>query len=174
MAWTAYTIQRALQDYSSTNGWVKRKRGRQKKKWTDHITEWTNKIFAETQEVAHNRELWTQLVQQSLTVADLRPRNGIVRRRCFGDGRFGDEMWNVFSFGMSPKCKSSHYRCEACRRKIRSTTCPNRTAMRAVYPNVHTLIKSKLITSCTTAFDWIAIALITLYHNVKVNYSKSI
>jgi len=28
----------------------------------------------------------------------------------FGDRRFGDEMWNVFSFGMSPKCKSSHWR----------------------------------------------------------------
>jgi len=27
-------------------------------------------------------------------------RNGTVRRH-----RFGDEIWNVFSFGMSPKCK---------------------------------------------------------------------
>jgi len=36
-------------------------------------------------------------------------------------------MWNVFSFGMSPKCKSSHCRREACRREIRSSTCPNRT-----------------------------------------------
>ena len=83
-------------------------------------------------------------------------------------------MWNVISLGMSPKCKSSHCRCEACRRKIRSSTCPNRTAMRAIHPNVHILIKSMLTTSCTTAFDWIAIALITLYRNVKVNYSKSI
>jgi len=49
--------------------------------------------------------------------------------RRFDDGRFGNEMWNVFSFGMSPKCKRSHWRCEACRRKIRSSTCPNRTAM---------------------------------------------
>ena len=30
-------------------------------------------------------------------------RNGPVRRL-----RFGDEMWNMFSFGMSPKCISSH------------------------------------------------------------------
>ena len=59
--------------------------------------------------------------------------------------------WNVCSFGMSPKCKSSHCRREACRRKIRSSTCPNRTAMRAVYPNIRTLIKSMLTTSCTTA-----------------------
>jgi len=50
------------------------------------------------------------------------PRNETFRRRRFGDGRFGDEMWNVFSFGMSPKCKSSHCRREACRRKIRSST----------------------------------------------------
>ena len=47
-----------------------------------------------------------------------------LRRRRFVDGRFGDEMWNVVSFGMSPKCKSSHCRREACRRKIRSSTCP--------------------------------------------------
>ena len=32
--------------------------------------------------------------------------SGTVRRRRFGDGRFGDVMWNVFSFGMSPKCKT--------------------------------------------------------------------
>jgi len=51
----------------------KRKRGRQKKKWTDNITEWTKKTFAETQAVAHNRELWIQLVRQSLTVEPLRP-----------------------------------------------------------------------------------------------------
>jgi len=50
----------------------KRKRGRQKKKWTVNITEWTKKTFAETQAVAHNRKLWTQLVQQSSTVATLR------------------------------------------------------------------------------------------------------
>jgi len=76
-------------------------------------------------------------------------RNGTVRRRRFGDERFGDEMWNVFSLGMSPKCKSSHSRHEACRRKIWSKACPNRTTMRAVYPNVHTLIQSMLTTSCT-------------------------
>jgi len=72
-------------------------------------------------------------------------RNGTVRRRCFSNGRFGDEMWNVFSFGMSPKCKSLHCRCEVCRRKIQSSTCPNHTAMRAVYPNIRTLIKLMLM-----------------------------
>ena len=51
----------------------KRKRRRQKKKWIGNITEWTKKTFAETQAVTHNRELWTQLVHQSLTVAPLRP-----------------------------------------------------------------------------------------------------
>jgi len=51
----------------------KRKRGRQKRKWTHNITEWTKKTFAETQAVAHNPELWTRLVHQSLTVAPLRP-----------------------------------------------------------------------------------------------------
>jgi len=35
----------------------KRKRGRQREKWTDNITAWTKKTFAETQAVAYNREL---------------------------------------------------------------------------------------------------------------------
>jgi len=67
--------------------------------------------------------------------------------------------------------------------------------MRAVYPNVYTVIKSMLTTSCTTVSvecavyqdggvinilakslrrRAIAIALITLHHNVKVNYSINI
>ena len=68
------------------------------------------------------------------------PRNGTVRRwnvKCIF-------LWNV------TKVQISHCRREACRRKIRSSTC-NRTAMRAVYPNVHALIKSMLTISCTTA-----------------------
>ena len=43
----------------------KRRRGRQKKKWADNITEWTNKSFAETQSLAHNRQRWSQLVRSS-------------------------------------------------------------------------------------------------------------
>jgi len=61
--------------------------------------------------------------------------------------------WNVkcIFFWNVTKVQISRCRREACRRKIRSSTCTNRTAMRAVYPNVHTLIKSMLTTSCTTA-----------------------
>ncbi len=36
-----------------------RKRGRQKKKWTDNIAEWTGRSFAETQALAHNRQMWS-------------------------------------------------------------------------------------------------------------------
>ena len=61
------------------------------------------------------------------------------------------EMYFPLECYQSAKVRTS--RCEACPRKIRSCTCPNRTAMRVVYPNVHTLIKSTLKTSCTTAFD---------------------
>ena len=43
----------------------KRRRGRQKKKWTDNIAEWTGKSFAATQALAHNRQRWSQLVQRS-------------------------------------------------------------------------------------------------------------
>ena len=65
-------------------------------------------------------------------------RNGTVRLRRFGDGRFGDgrfgdEMWNIFSFGMSPKCKSSHCRREAFRRKSQSSTCPRSFQLCCIY-----------------------------------------
>jgi len=72
----------------------------------------------------------------------------------------------------------------------------NGTAMRAVYPNVHRVIKSMPTTSCANASverclsrwrcykntckitaeknNWIAVAMIALHRNVKVNYSKSI
>ena len=43
----------------------KRRRGRQKKKWTDNIEEWTGKSFAEMQALAHNRQDWSELVWKS-------------------------------------------------------------------------------------------------------------
>jgi len=46
--------------------------------------------------------------QQIACLRNNQSRNGTIRRGRFGDGRFCDEMWNVFSFGMSPKCTSSH------------------------------------------------------------------
>jgi hypothetical protein len=44
----------------------KRRRGRQKKRWTDNIVEWTGKNFAATQSLARDRHRWNQLVQRSL------------------------------------------------------------------------------------------------------------
>ena len=43
----------------------KRRRGRQRKKWADNITNWTAKTFAETQALAHDRKRWRQLVYRS-------------------------------------------------------------------------------------------------------------
>jgi len=40
-----------------------RRRGRQRKKWTDNIQEWTGMTFAATQEAAHDRERWRGLVR---------------------------------------------------------------------------------------------------------------
>ena len=40
----------------------KRRRGRQRKKWADNISEWTGKNFAATQAIAHNRTRWRELV----------------------------------------------------------------------------------------------------------------
>lgn len=42
-----------------------RRRGRQRKKWSDNITEWTRKSFAETQALAHDRVKWRELVRCS-------------------------------------------------------------------------------------------------------------
>ena len=43
-----------------------RRRGRQRKRWADNITEWTRKSFAETQAIAHDRQGWKRLVQRSI------------------------------------------------------------------------------------------------------------
>ena len=43
----------------------KRRRGRQRKKWADNITEWTGKDFATTQALAHDRKGWRKLVNRS-------------------------------------------------------------------------------------------------------------
>ena len=43
-----------------------RRRGRQKMIWSDNITEWTGKSFAETQTMAHNRQEWRELTRKSI------------------------------------------------------------------------------------------------------------
>ncbi|KAK3784337.1 hypothetical protein RRG08_017911 [Elysia crispata] len=43
----------------------KRRRGRQKKSWTDNILEWTGKSFAVTQATVHSHTRWSQLVHRS-------------------------------------------------------------------------------------------------------------
>ena len=43
----------------------KRKRGRQRKRWTDNIAEWTDKNFATSQALAQDRKGWSRLVHRS-------------------------------------------------------------------------------------------------------------
>ena len=43
----------------------KRKRGRQRKRWTDNIAEWTEKNFATSQALAQDRGGWNRLVRSS-------------------------------------------------------------------------------------------------------------
>ena len=43
----------------------KRRRGRQRKRWADNITDWTGLSFARTQALAHDRERWRTLVRCS-------------------------------------------------------------------------------------------------------------
>ena len=42
-----------------------RRRGRQKKQWSDNISEWTGKNFATTQKIVHDRQKWRYLVRRS-------------------------------------------------------------------------------------------------------------
>ena len=44
----------------------RRKRGRQRKRWTDNIKEWTGMTYAETQALAHDRDRWGNLVRRSI------------------------------------------------------------------------------------------------------------
>ena len=44
----------------------RRHRGRQKKRWTDNIEEWTGKTFAETQSLAHDRQKWRRVIGESI------------------------------------------------------------------------------------------------------------
>ena len=73
MVWIRYKVQWTPRLFFKERFREKENAVDRRKKWTDNITEWTKKTFAGTQAVAHNRELWTQLVHQSLTVARLRP-----------------------------------------------------------------------------------------------------
>ena len=41
----------------------KRRRGRQRKLWTDNIQEWTGLTFARSQVLAHDRQKWSEMVQ---------------------------------------------------------------------------------------------------------------
>ena len=43
----------------------KRRRGGQRKKWVDNITEWTGMNFSSTQALAHNRHNWNQTVKRT-------------------------------------------------------------------------------------------------------------
>ena len=43
-----------------------RRRGRQKKRWIDNITEWTGLSFAATQTIAHDRVRWRTVVARSI------------------------------------------------------------------------------------------------------------
>ena len=45
----------------------RRKRGRQKKRWTDNIEEWTGKSLKDLQVMAHERDAWRELVDLSST-----------------------------------------------------------------------------------------------------------
>ncbi|XP_068213399.1 uncharacterized protein [Palaemon carinicauda] len=43
----------------------KRRRGRQRKRWTDNIAEWTGKTFAQTQALGHDSDKWRLLLRCS-------------------------------------------------------------------------------------------------------------
>ena len=51
-----------------------RKRGREKKRWEDNITEWTEMNFDCSARAAENRTRWTGIVAKSSAVPDGLPR----------------------------------------------------------------------------------------------------
>ena len=46
---------------------TERRRGRQNKRWTDKINDWTGRSFVEMQALAENREEWRTVVRRSIT-----------------------------------------------------------------------------------------------------------
>ena len=56
-----------------------RRRGRQKKKWADNITEWTGADFATTQAQARNRQQWRELSRVASMVVPRRPSSSGLR-----------------------------------------------------------------------------------------------
>jgi len=73
MVWTHYKAQWTLQDYSPRNGSGKKKTRQTRKNGPITSQSGQRKLSQKLKAVAHNRELWAQLVQQSLTVAPLQP-----------------------------------------------------------------------------------------------------
>ena len=81
---------------------------------------WFSVVYAHSAQIKLRFHKFSKLVIQHLPICRLylAPIVNCSGMGQFGDGRFGDrcfgdEMWNVFSFGISPKWKSSH-----CRREI--------------------------------------------------------
>ena len=64
LRWYGHTTRSSGLSKTILQGTVKggRKRGRQRKKWADNISEWTAKPFSETQALAHDRERWREEV----------------------------------------------------------------------------------------------------------------
>ena len=52
----------------------KRKRGRQKKKWFDNITEWTGLTYTEAKRTAQDRNVWRQLSKRCTSMVANRQR----------------------------------------------------------------------------------------------------
>jgi len=106
--------------------------------------------------------------------------------------------WNVkcIFFWNVTKVQISHCRREACRRKIRSSKCPSYSNASCLSERTYTykIDADNQLHNCVRGArclsrwrcykytwkitaeknNWIAIALITLHRNVKMNYSKSI
>ena len=67
-----------------------RRRGRQKKKWTDNIAEWTVKSFAMTQALAHDQRLGGLVVKASASGAEYPGFESRLRRDSSGSSHTSD------------------------------------------------------------------------------------
>ena len=84
-SWLSKTIQVTVQG--------ERRRGRQRKKWTDNIAEWTGKSFATTQALTRDCQRWRQLVQHFRVQCPQYPRKGREIRNCSHNRGL---LWTVF------------------------------------------------------------------------------
>ena len=70
MVWPCFKVFWFSKDNPTWHSERKKKKGRQKKRWEDNITEWTGMDLASSARAAENRTGWKGIVTNSSVVPD--------------------------------------------------------------------------------------------------------